>query len=43
MLLGGWFGSKLIVGNIQSRSNVVYHDWLPRAQNITEYVINLGI
>jgi hypothetical protein len=29
--------------NIQSSSTDFYHYWFSRAQNITEYVINLGI
>ena len=44
VLLGGWFRSKLISGNYTINSSIdFYHDWFPRAQNITEYVISLGI
>jgi hypothetical protein len=44
VLLGGWFRSKLISGNYTINSSIdFYHDWFPRAQNITEYVITLGI
>ena len=36
-------GPSLLWVTIQSSSTDFYHDWFPRAQNITEYVINLGI
>jgi hypothetical protein len=38
VLLSGWFGSELIVGNYTKQ---LY--WFPRAQNIREHAINLGI
>ena len=34
---------KLIVGKIHNSSTDFYCDWSPRAQNITEYVLSLGI
>jgi uncharacterized protein YodC (DUF2158 family) len=42
VLLSGWFGPKLIVGNYTNGSIDFYCNWFPRAQNIIEYVINLG-
>ena len=40
VLLGGWFRSKLIVGNYTKQ---FYCDLFPRAQTVTEYVINLAL
>ena len=40
VLLGGWFRSKLIVGNYTKQ---FYCDLFPRALNVTEYVINLAL
>ena len=28
---------------MQNGSTDLYHDWFPRAQNVTEYVINLAL
>ena len=39
----GGVGPSLLWVTIQSSSTDFYCDWFPRAQNITEYVINLGI
>jgi len=39
----GWLGPGLLWVTIQSRSSDFYHDWFPRAQNITECIINLGM
>ena len=36
-------GSSLLCVTIQSSSTDFYHNGFPRAQNITEYVINLGM
>jgi len=36
-------GPSWLRATIQSSSTDFYHDWFPRAQNITECVINLGM
>jgi hypothetical protein len=36
-------GPSVLWVTIQSSSTDFYRDWFPRAQNITEYAINLGM